>query len=209
MLTATNFLKTPHKSFFFIKISTIKSIGKTLKVLEFHMFNGAEESDEVTDLSKLTRLKKIVADVAIALHKHSKKLNDLDKRIQAYENSGYFETVKRNVTVKSDFYGYIRNINKELSHEFNVISDEYNIFNIEASAFLLAVKEIHKKKVLVHDKDGVIPFNPLRDEKNNIMELEGLIIQCNEIMLDVRNKQNEVSTKADEVVFKMRKNLNA
>lgn len=175
------------------------------------MFNDAEATTETTGLGRLVKLKKMVEDISASLTGHAAKLSDLDKRIEAYEKSGHFETVKRKISVKGDFYGYIRNINKELKHEFKLIIDDYEKCNVSLKSFLAVVKEEfnNSKESNLVEEDGIISFNAFQDKKNIIIELDDLILKSEKVMQSVLTRQNEMVTKSEDVILKMRKNLNA
>lgn len=176
------------------------------------MINDAQTANTLMGFGRLDQLKEHVSNTEFAVNSHVSKLSDLEKRMETYEKSGFFAKVKRNVSVKSDFYSYIKNTKKELTLEFSRLVEQSEQCETALKNYLLEMGNENNKDPSFICSDGILDFldfQDLNNKKRILADLNLLSVKINEILDSVKRKQNEMLAKTNSIVLIMRKNLHA
>jgi len=175
-------------------------------ILEINMVNHTEAANGELSFSEQWKLKDAANIIFETLLEHAKKLGEFEKRMEAYENTNGFETLSsaRQMYVKGDFYGYIKNTIKELVSDFDALNGKYAQCNTQLKLFASTLEIAQKTKKVVED-EGVIQFKISTSEDDVLSTLKQMITQGDEIMLSVGKEQQKIIGKTEKVILRMRK----
>lgn len=171
-----------------------------------YMFNDAEAINSELGFSKQWKLKEIANTIFDTLLCHAKKLGEFEKRIEAYEKTNGFESVRsdRQMYVQGDFYGYIKNTQKDLIKDFIVLNQNFHQCSGELKKIAASLELPPNSKKIV-ESEGIIQFRFSTVEDDALLTLKKLITKGEDIMLSVDEEQKKILIKTESVIVLMRK----
>lgn len=170
------------------------------------MVNDTEATNMELGFSKQWKLKEMANTIFDSLSGHSIKLGEFERRIEAYENTNGFEYLNsdRQMYVQGDFYGYIKNTQKELENDFTAINKSFSECTTELKKIATSLESSPNPKNIV-ELEGVIQFKFATVEDDILITLKKLIDQSEKFMHSVDEEQKKIIGKTEGVIMRMRK----
>lgn len=170
------------------------------------MVNDTEATNLELGFSKQWKLKEMANTIFDTLLGHATKLGEFEKRIEAYEKTNGFESLNSNrkMYVQGDFYGYIKNTQKELINDFVILNRDFDQCSNELKKAVLSLELAPNQKKII-ESEGVIQFKFATIEDDILVTLKKLINKGEDVMLSVDKEQKKILGKTESVIMLMRK----
>lgn len=163
---------------------------------------------------KIEKVKEMVSVIFKSFMRLAARLGLFDKRLSNYQQQQGYSWVDAptQIQIKSDFYGYIKQNQKNMTLELKELNSEYLTCKKEFKNLIDEVE--HQKVNLVRtnykntfEKDGLIKFPKLEKLPNyEVLEnISDLFDSSEKIVKQVEQKHEHILHKTQDVILEMRK----
>lgn len=172
------------------------------------MYNSLSAQSIPTNfLKQIEEVGEMVRNVYKLLAVFVKKLGSLDLRISNYQNQSGYSWVDYNVqlSIKSDFYGYVRINQKNLYDE---LGELYYNLEVCKQRFNSVMTDLDETKVPVGTLtyiDNVINFPKKSDPNKEATETVGKLLSRTEKIVQVVDQQHkQLASRTENLILQMR-----